>query len=483
MRRFRALAVCTTLIAAVPLPSQAPVAQATLIPCQVPGLTGDVRCGTVGVWENRTAATGRRLQLGVIVAAATGATRAPDPLVLFAGGPGQAASGMVDFANSAFALTRVNRDIVFTDARGTGRSAPLHCHLYRTPQDTFGDFYPAASVRFCHDSLAQGADLAQYTTANIADDIDDVRRALGYGAINIYGTSYGTRLALTYLRRHPDGVRSMALKAIAPPDMRAPMSYARDGEHAITLLARDCAADAACARAFPDFLPEFRALIERATNGLLRAEVKRSDGATDTITLTRDVVGSTMMGVLQSVSSRASIPLVVHRAMRGDAAPLVQLVQQYRSALDGGGLAIGMHLSVMCGEDTRLLDAARSARDDADTFLGDARVRAQVNACRDWGLGPNATAADMRPVTSPAPVLLLSGELDPNTPAHWAEHAARTLPNSRHIVLPHVAHNFSSVVVCGAQLMADFFDRAHSRDLDVSCVSRIVPVPFTLPRP
>lgn len=458
-------------------------AQGNLAACQVPGLTGDVRCGSVEVWENRTAATGRRLQLSVIVARATGPDRAPDPLFLFAGGPGQPASGMVDFANAAFSATRVTRDIVFADARGTGRSAALQCRLYRTPAQLFGDFYPASSVRFCHDSLAQGADLAQFTTANIADDIDDVRRALGYGPINIYGTSYGSRLALTFVRRHPESVRSMALKAVAPPDMRAPSSYAKDGERAIQLLARDCAADSACVRAYPAFLDEFRAVIERAKSGGLVAAVKQRDGTTDTVALSRDVVSSTIMGVLQSVSSRASIPMAIHRAFTGDPAPLAQLVQQYRAALDGGAISMGMHLSVVCSEDSPGLNLTAAARDNADTFLGDARVRAQVNACRDWPLGPSAILADARPVTSRVPVLLFSGELDPNTPAHWAEQAARILPNSRHVILPHVAHNFSSVVECGAALMSEFFATARVPDLDVSCTAQIKLPPFVVPRP
>jgi pimeloyl-ACP methyl ester carboxylesterase len=138
---------------------------------------------------------------------------------------------------------------------------------------------------------------------------------------------------------------------------------------------------------------------------------------------------------------------------------------------------MGMHLSVMCAEDTRWLDPAAAAADNGDTFLGDARVRAQLAACGEWPQGEPGPNYDA-PVHSDLPVLLVSGELDPNTPARWAEHAARTLPNAQHIVLPLVAHNFSSIRECGAQFIADFLERGSARGLDVSCSAQIRLPPF-----
>lgn len=455
---------------------------AQLTPCSVPGLTGDVRCGSVDVFENRRAQSGRKIQISFIVARATDADRAPDPLLLFAGGPGQPASGMVDFANAAFSPMHRKRDLVFVDVRGTGKSNPLNCRLYRKAPDFLGQFYPEASVRHCRDSLGALADLRQYTTPNIADDIDDVRAALGYDRINIYGTSYGSRLAFVYLRQHPERVRAIVMKAIVPTNAHMPMGYAQDAERALELLARDCAAERECAATFPNFESEFRAVIERARQGKLRAAWPAQPTVAgvqpgDSVTIGADALTSTVMGFMQSVGSRASLPRAAHRAFLGDASELLQAILFYRSSLDGGQIAIGMHLSVMCSEDTRWLDPRKAAEDNASSFLGDARVRAQLAACRNWPQGDPGRDYD-QPVRGDAPVLLVSGELDPNTPARWGKEALKTLPNGRHVILPLVAHNFSSAATCGAQFVAEFIERASGRDLDLSCASGIRLPPF-----
>jgi pimeloyl-ACP methyl ester carboxylesterase len=384
---------------------------------------------------------------------------------------------MSDFASVAFGAMRQDHDLVFIDARGTGRSGKLHCRLYATPRDAFGDFYPATAVRACRDSLSRIADLTQYTTEAVADDIDDVRSALGYDRIDIYGTSYGTRLGLVYLRRHGEHVRAMVLKSVAPPDMAMPMSYARDAERATSLLFRDCAADAACAAAFPALEREFDSVVARARRGALLAVPPGAPS--DTVTITSEAFGTTILGMEQSTSLRATVPLLIHQAYAGNTALLSGAIAQYRDALNSGNIAIGMHLSVMCAEDFQRVDLARSARDDAPTFLGDARVRAQAIACGEWPAG-KVSATYFTPVRSNVPVLLVSGNLDPNTPPRLAEQVRATLPNARHVILPTVAHAFSDVARCGANFMQEFFDRASTRVLDVTCANTGRLPPFAL---
>jgi pimeloyl-ACP methyl ester carboxylesterase len=449
-----------------------------LTPCQIPSLSGDVRCGTLEVYENRARRAGRRIPIHVIVARATGSARAADPLFLFAGGPGQAASEMGGFAASAFGPTRVERDLVFVDARGTGRSRRLDCRLYQTPRSLFGDFYPVDVVRHCADSLASFADLTQYTTDNIAADIDQLRAALGYGSISIYGTSYGTRLALAFLRRYPTRVRALILKSVAPPDMAMPMTYARDAERALALLFRDCNRDEACARAFPALEHEFRALMERADRGELRAAIPEQPA--DTVSISRDALSTAVMGMLQAAPVRAAIPDIIHRAHQGSLAPLAQAIAQYRRGLDGGSIAIGMHLSVTCSEDNWRVDTVRAAREDSGTFLQDARVRAQSAACRVW---PRARVPDsyFRPVRSSVPVLVVSGDLDPNTPPRLAEQVLGTLPRGRHVILPTVAHGFTGVAQCGAGFMKQFLENPALQRLDLGCVASSTIPAFLVP--
>lgn len=440
-----------------------------MTPCTVRGLDGDVRCGTVSVPENRSRAGGRRIDIAVVVARATGTSRDADPFLLLAGGPGQAGTEMGPFANEAFSRVRERRDLVLIDARGTGRSNGLKCAMSRQAADLVGwTMYPPASVRFCRDSLSQASDLTQYTTANIADDLEDVRRAFGWPAINIYGTSYGTRLALTYLRRHEASVRSLVLKAVAPPNVIVPMNYAEDAEIALDHLERDCRDDSNCAAMTTSVRNDLRTLSARADSGLLRVTIPWIGGTT-TEALSRDAVVSVLMGAMQSSGQRASLPAILRRAVNGDISQLGTAVVGYRSALDQQ-ISMGMHLSVMCGEDGRRADLATARTTDNRTFLGSSRVRMLLDACRDWTIPPETSGA-YAAVRSTVPILLVSGDLDPNTPPRLAEVALRTLPNARHVVLKGVAHGWSNVANCGAAFVADFVARRSARDLDLACGS------------
>lgn len=439
-----------------------------LTPCTVRGLSGEVLCGSVRVPEDPAKPAGRQIDIAVVIARAIGPGREPDPFVLLAGGPGQAGTEMGPFASEAFGAVRQQRDLVLLDARGTGRSNPLRCALLRRPEDFAAwTLYPPESVRRCRDSLAVIADLRQYTTANIADDLEAVRKAFGWPQLNLYGTSYGTRLALVFLRRHESSVRSVVLKAVAPPSLIAPMNYAQDAERAFGLLERDCRADPACFGAFPSLRADLDSVLARAGRGALRAAVPRGTGGTDTVPMHRDAIAGTLMGALQSARNRIQIPAALRAAAAGNPAPLLAMVLQYRSGIDAG-LYIGMHLSVSCAEDARRLELPKAREDDGRTFLGSSRVRMLAEACADWPVGaPSREAFD--PVRSRVPVLLVSGELDPNTPPRHAEAALRTLTNGRHVLLRGVAHGWTNVAACGSAFVAQFVTAASARGLDVAC--------------
>ena len=354
--------------------------------------------------------------------------------------------------------------------------------MYRSPQDLAGDFYPPARVTACRDSLARVADLARYTTAVLVDDLDAIRAALGYQRINLYGTSYGTRAALGYLRRHEDRVRSVVLKAVAPPTMRGTMDYARDTEHALQALFAACAADLRCAAAFPRPAAELAVVLTRADQGRLRGRVPDPAGGPPVeLPLSRGLVASTLLGLLQNSNAAVRLPLLIHTVYQGDTGPLVDEFVQYRRGLDAG-ISFGMHLSVECSESAPRLDPATAAREDRGTALGDYRVAQLAQACQRWIRGP-VPADYAEPVRSDVPVLLVSGGLDPNTPPHWGAEAARTLSRSTHVVIPSVAHGFSSIRECGADFIAAFIARASAEGVDFSCATTTPLPPFALPIP
>jgi pimeloyl-ACP methyl ester carboxylesterase len=415
--------------------------------------------------------------LFVAVLPALNAPVAPDPLFIIAGGPGQAATGLARFAVQAFSRVRRNRDIVLVDLAGTGKSSALQCRMYPTARELVGDFYPVSQVRACRDSLSQRTDLRRYTTATLMDDLDEVRAALGYDRINIYGTSYGTRAALTYVRRHGRHVRSIVLKAVNPPTMRGVMSYARDTERSFKRIFRACAADAACAAVFPNIEAEFREVLKRADRGALRGLVTDPAGGPPVeLPLSKGVVASTFFSLMQNSNSAVRLPLLAHTTYLGDTRPLVEAIVGYRRALEAG-ISFGMNLSVMCSEDAPRMNPARAAALDRDTALGDYRVAQLAAACREWVKGE--TPPDYaRPVRSDVPALLVSGELDPNTNERWGAEAARYLTRATHVVIPNLSHGFSSVSECGADFMADFIAAASARDVDFSCKDRVQLPPF-----
>jgi pimeloyl-ACP methyl ester carboxylesterase len=477
----RSVPAATLALTALTLAAPGPAAaqRVTLTPCAVRGLDGDVRCATVRVPEDRAHPDRRQIDLAIVVASATATPRAADPFMLLAGGPGQAGTQMGPFATQAFARVREHRDIVLIDTRGTGRSNGLRCAMMRHAEDLGGaSMFPDASVRQCRDSLQRVADLTQYTTAAIADDIEAVREALGAPQLNLYGTSYGSRVALVYLRRHPTSVRTIVLKAVAPPTLIAPMNYAEDAQRALGLLERDCMADGACAK-MGSPTRNLERTLARAAAGEIRAAAPPGMGPSpDTITISRDAIAASLVGAMQSAGSRAQLPLLLRRAADGTTTPLAALVVGYRQALDQE-ISSGMFLSVSCGEDGRRIDLARARRDDGRTFLGSVRVRMLADACASWILPPETPGA-YDPVRAMAPVLLVSGVLDPNTPPRHAEQALRTLPNGRHVLLQGVAHGWSNVDGCGAAFVADFVARASTAGLDVRCGARSSAPPFAV---
>src|SRR5215813_15147924 len=162
-----------------------------LEPCRLPVSSEDVRCGRYEVYENRQSKTGRKISLRVVVAPALANKPAPDPIFYFAGGPGGSAVDTLQRAGKVYlANLRKERDLVFVDQRGTGGSNPLACNLHGDANDVksyFGPLFSPDTVRECRSQLEKVADLTLYSTATAMEDIDQVRAALGYDKINLYG--------------------------------------------------------------------------------------------------------------------------------------------------------------------------------------------------------------------------------------------------------------------------------------------------------
>src|SRR6185369_5565354 len=249
--------------------------------CTVEGVQGPAKCGTLEVYENRATKQGRMIGINLVVLPATGDKREPDPLVYFAGGPGSAATEDAPGIANLFKKVREHRDLLFVDQRGTGKSNPLNCPFFNPNdlQSYLGYFFPLEDVRKCRAELEATADLKLYTTDIAVDDMDEVRAALGYERLNLFGASYGTRAALTYLKRYPKRVRTATLQGVAPPNEYMPLDFPLGNERALQGILAECAADEACNAAFPNLQDEAKSLLAQLIKGPVEVEVQKPNSS------------------------------------------------------------------------------------------------------------------------------------------------------------------------------------------------------------
>jgi pimeloyl-ACP methyl ester carboxylesterase len=460
--------------------SKAPVkrGRVELVPCENPNFTSEILCTKYEVFENRATKTGRRIPLNVILLPSTNQQRpAPDPLFYLAGGPGGAAT---TYATEKYIQNlRRNRDVVLVDQRGTGESNLLNCPSLGSREDMrpfFGEPFPAERVRACRATLEKVADLTLYTTSIAMDDMDEVREALGYDKINVYGGSYGSTTSLAYLRQHGDHVRSVAIFGVAPPSARIPLSFSRGVQDSMNRLFADCKADPACNAAYPDVSGDFKKVVAQFDNGPV--EVTATNVYTRTpqkVTVTRDAFVDGIRQLLYVPAAAAALPYLIHIGAGGDLGPLVGTAFQVVSQISEK-IARGMQFSVICAEDAPFITDEDIKTTSANSFYGDARVRPTMKACEEW---PKAKvpASFLDPVKSDKPVLLVSGALDPVTPPWLAQEVAKTLPNSKLIVIQNATH---SSYDCVENLVADFIDKGTTQGLDTSCTDKIQRPPFAI---
>jgi pimeloyl-ACP methyl ester carboxylesterase len=445
--------------------------------CQLPDVAGEARCGVYDVYENRVEMRGRRIYLKVVVLPALNGKPSPDALFILAGGPGQAASEQAAFVARTFAAVRRERDIVLVDQRGTGESNGLHCELYgNSLQEHLNDLIPAKALEACLDKWEENYDLSFYTTALAMDDLDEIRAALNYEKIDIFGTSYGTRAAQVYLRQYPDRVRSMILKGVTPISDTIPPVIARYAQQSLDLVLDDCMKNDACRRAFPKIKNEFIEVLARFEKGGIRSEIpSEKSGKTEGVILTRAAFITTLRSMLQSPSTIAQLPLIIHEAYQGDYYSWVRATLSFRREF-GKNVSTGVFLAVT-NEDLRLIDPEEAQRESAGTFMGDYYYRQLVKSC---SLIPYAVVSSgyREPVVSDVPVILISGFLDPATPPENGEKVAHTLPNSRHLVVRHGSHSYAGLAPCVDRLMNDFITRGSIKGLDTSCVDRLPQISF-----
>jgi pimeloyl-ACP methyl ester carboxylesterase len=291
-------------------------------PTEVEG--GTVICGRVNVPEDHGDPDGPRIDLAFAVLKARTQSPVPDPVIYLHGGPGggavQALAGVV---HPLFDGYRSRRDVVTFDQRAAGISSDMvTCFntlggniLELLVPSSFTDDKQAAFFQTCAEELAaKGNDLTAYNTYQNALDVAALMQALGYAEYNIYGVSYGTTLGLEVMRSAPEGVRSVVLDSVSPPQARVYDENAKPEEESIQAVLDQCAADAACAAAYPDL----EAVLFRVAEQLQKAPIPASRGKPEATIMTLiDLFDNrNRFGALPNATR--FIPLILTEWDRGD---------------------------------------------------------------------------------------------------------------------------------------------------------------------
>ena len=462
----------------------------------------DATCGYLIVPENRARSSGRTIRLMVAKYPARSAEKRPDPVVYLAGGPGDIAPLEVNgFIAAGFIR---DRDILVMSQRGTMFSEPA---LTCASIDDFARvalglrFYSEATKRahlaateVCHRSLsATGADLSAYNSTESAADFADLRKVLGYGAWNVYGSSYGSYLAQTIMRDHPDGIRSVVLDSVLPATYTVPANWwnARAGFDNIF---QACAAQAACSAAHPRLPETFTRLVNKLEAEPLTTRV--SDAATGTdveVVLDGGALVDWLRNQTYGVPLLRAVPDRIDglAAGRPDAIAAIAKDRVARApppSPTAPALSYGLAFGVSCREDypfatpDELAAAGRAAFPDYPAPVQREGVGgwAYFNEdCGDVWKVPPAPQAMHRPVASSIPTLLISGTFDTLTSLAGAKAAAARLSSATIISIPGVGHFVSPNSPCAQKVVVSFL--ADPAAPDTSCVAGLTPQTFAPP--
>ncbi|RDS83232.1 alpha/beta fold hydrolase [Dyella psychrodurans] len=440
------------------------------------GATAEAWCTTFEVPENRDDPHSRRIGLKLAIARSDAQVPEPDMAVLLAGGPGEAATESWVVEATAFAEVRKHHDVLLLDQRGTGGSNPLSC---KNAEDKSNDNALTVDlnkmrkdVAACLDEVRQKADPRYYTTTVAAQDLEDVRKALGSPQLDLVGVSYGTRMAQQYLKHYPDGVRSVVLDSAVPNQVILGEDFAANLDDALKRDFAGCMAVPACKQRFGDSMQTLYQLRDA-----LRANphtVSFRDPQTyETVErpLSEFSLASVVRMFAYQPETAALLPLSINAAAHGDVGPLLGQAKLLNGDLSGD-MNSGMSMSVICSEDADLLQPNPQ---DQNTILGNHLVDGLKAQCDVWSHGTRP--ADFHaPLKSDKPILILSGEFDPVTPPRYGEEILPGLTDGRQLVFKGQGHSLLGRG-CMPQLLSKFIDKPDPKHLDASCLDKLGDTP------
>ncbi len=435
-------------------------------------------CTQIYLPENYGEPSAKKIPIFVALLRSSAKKKQVDPMVLIAGGPGQSATESFIFPGMGFHKVRQTRDIFLIDQRGTGKSNRLACDL-PIDIDSLSKDQQVSFVKACEAELSAGSDLRQYTTSVAVRDLETVRQQLGLTQWNLYGVSYGTRVAQHYLRRYPEAVRSVVLDAVVPPDHPLGTEISLQSQRSLEQLIMRCENHEGCRQEFSNLRSGVAALmqdIKTAPKKLLLENTRT--GQIDAFELTAAHLNAIVRFSLYSPELASVLPVQLHAAYQhNNFLPLARSIKVGHFDLSQQ-LSFGMHAAVVCSEDIAFLSqntVEASAKASEGSYLGSEMLQSLQTICQHWPAGVVDSDFHQR-VKSSVPVLLMSGSADPITPPSYAEDAAQYLSNSIHLVVEGFAHSVLRVG-CMPGLLAKFVESA-AVDIEPSCLKRQRPAPI-----
>ena len=440
---------------------------------QAASLVSESRCLTFARPENPDLTDGRQISLQVMVIPSLQSNPVLDPLVILAGGPGQAATELANLG-LIFNKIRQARDILLLDQRGTGKLSPMRC---TEAPEKLSDLSTRNLLQLQTETLntcltEMKADPQFYTTDIAIQDLEALRIYLGYKQLNLWGGSYGTRVALAFLKAYPKSVRTMILDGVAPATITLPLHVERDASRALERVFAACDAEPSCSNHYPNLRMYFDDLSARFEEPQMISVTDPVTGKELTFSADIDWLHAALRSPLYGRMTQRLVPFIIDQAYAGHYAPLLSV-----SALDGD-INSAMFLSVICSEDVARISQADFDQAQAQPYKLKSR---QLNipiieACKLW---PSRAlpASYFEPVVSDKPVLVFSGASDPVTPPSWGDSILPGLLNSQHFVLEGFAHNTLGTH-CTVEMITDFVETADFSALDSSCLSNIKRRPF-----
>lgn len=448
----------------------------------------NLQCGYLTVPEEHAKPNGKTIKLPVAIVKSSGQAKS-EPLFLLQGGPGGVVSSVLDaFSTRNYSNYKLQQDydMVFLDQRGTFYAQPS---LYCTEQDE--NFYENLTKNFshaeeeslnagqlarCRDRLqGQGINLSAYNTAENAADVNALRLALGYDKINLYGVSYGTRLALTVMRDFPEGLRSVILDSTVPLEVDIVADTTVNFDRAFNKLFQACTASSICKSNFSNLAKAFSEIVANLNAKPITLKVVEKDsGKTWDVLATGDNLVGTISQLLYSSPLIPYLPALINDIGQGNYKFWETLLSFI--IFEDRTTSRGMYYSVQCGEEVAFTtsDAINKAGAKVLPELKTTLLRGELSnldICKSWP-AKKADPKENKAVVSNIPTLVAAGEFDPITPPTYGKLVAAKLKNSYYVEFPGTGHGALLGQACPVSVLQSFLSTPTTKP-DSACTAQM----------